>query len=301
MNDDGQGAEKLMLEYNKDGTPSKNVSADERKVLSGVLDKFRAVIRQNGKMPEVTCHIDFRQMPLSTNHPDKHSGSGRLWYTPVQFRYKLDASVATLPLIMLENGLIDVRRMAALRKGRRDQAHGYCEQRVCIALPLLGFGALCQKIKDDTGFEVDYNETFRLTQDCSYVTTVATVNSNNAPHWIELRETSRGSNVFVPNDLGPLARVYGTGKVNAVSIGLLGIAPSLTIELPVGASAVPPDAHPRIRFRVAAIRAMLEALPTQAEYFTLEDRNETPANELKPASRDCKEADATFLPYTALP
>jgi hypothetical protein len=300
LNDDGQGAEKLMLEYDQDGNPSKNASADERKVLSVVLDKFRAVVRRNGEMPEIACHLDFRRIPVSTTLPDMHSGSGHLWYTPVQFRYNIDASVATLPFIMFENGLIDVRRMAAIRKGRRDQARGYCEQRVCIALPLLGFGALCRKIKDDTGFEVDYNETFRLTQDCSYVTTVATINSNSAPHWVELRETSRGSNVFVPEDLGPLTRDI-TDQVNAVSIGLLGIAPSLTIELPLGTTAIPPDAHPRIRFRVAAIRAMLEALPSQAKYFTLEDRNETPANELKPASRDCKAPDAFFVPYTALP
>jgi hypothetical protein len=287
VNDEGHVAAEAMMEYDKDGAPSKKVSVDEQRILAAVLDKFRAYIRKNGKVPEeVTCHVDFRQI-LSTSQPGLHLVSGCLWYTPVQFRYNIEAAVATLPFVMFENGLIDVRKTVATSAGLRDLARydGYCEHHVCIALPLLGFGALCQKIKDDTGFEVDYNETFRLTQDCSYVTTIATVSSNKAPQWIKLRETATGTNVFVPDDIGPLSRVYDTGEVDTVSIGLLGIAPSLTFD---GASAVPvpPGAHPRIRFRVAAIRAMMEALPTQMAYFTFEDRKETPENERKPASGD---------------
>ena len=95
----------------------------------------------------------------------------------LMYKYTVEEYHPTLPFIMVEQTLIDMKRKV-IANGTHVTRYG--TGWINVAIPLPAFVSICNKIKSATRYGID-DSNFTKTRDGLYVTTVASINENKKP------------------------------------------------------------------------------------------------------------------------
>ncbi len=102
-----------------------------------------------------------------------------------------------------------------------------------------------------------------------YVTSIANINHKAPPKCIMYGESKSEPGRHVKYDLGTTTSAYESQVINEVAVGMLGVMPTLSVEVSSSLTAIPADAQPKIKFKVLATRILMPATSEQVQYLSL--------------------------------